>query len=94
MVRRRGGFDLEQHHMQPREFAARFRACGIEPDDYIVYLPRAAHRLRPDGLHTGPNNWNGVWRRYFQERGSGELKSEDIHRQLIEMWGSTPWLKR
>jgi hypothetical protein len=94
LVRRRGGFDLERHHLTPLEFAARFRACGIEPHDYIAYLPAVAHRLRPDGLHTGPNNWNSVWRRYFQEHGSEDTDSEAVLRQLIQMWDSAPWLKR
>jgi hypothetical protein len=85
---------LEPHHNAPREFADLFRACGIEPNDYVTYLPRDAHRFRPDGLHTGPNNWNTVWRRYFKEQGDAKLKSEDIHMQLMKMWDSAPWLKR
>src|SRR5438552_19175925 len=26
---------------------------------------RNVHRLKPDGLHTGPNNWNKQWRDFF-----------------------------
>jgi hypothetical protein len=94
LVRRRGGFDLERHHLTPLEFADRFRVCGIEPDDLIVYLPRAAHRLRPDGLHAAPNSWNTEWREYFKERGSRQLTSEELLTQLMKMWNTTPWFKR
>ena len=94
LVRRRGGFDLERHHLTPLEFADRFRGCGIEPDDFIVYLPRAAHRLRPDGLHAAPNSWNTDWREYFKEQGSRQLTSEELLTQLMKMWNATPWFKR
>ncbi len=30
-------------------------------------MPRDAHRLTPDGLHTGPDNWNALWERFIRE---------------------------
>jgi len=88
------GRGLEPHHNLVQEFANRFRECGLEPEEYVTYLPRDVHRFLPDGVHTGPNNWNSQWRRYFKEQGSKKLSSEDLLEQLVEMWGSAPWLKR
>jgi hypothetical protein len=62
----RGLTDLESHHNFPLQFTSRFRACGIEPEDYRTFLPRSFHRLRPDGLHTGPNNWNAQWNNFLR----------------------------
>jgi hypothetical protein len=94
LVRRRVGFDQERHHLTPLEFADQFRSCGIEPDDFIVYLPRAAHRLRPDGLHAAPNSWNTEWRDYFKDQGTRQPTSEELLTQLMKMWNATPWFKR
>jgi Predicted lipoprotein of unknown function (DUF2380) len=60
--------ELEPHHTLPGKFLRRFKGAGIDIDDYILYLPRGPHRLRPDGLHTGSNHWNAQWQRFFDER--------------------------
>jgi hypothetical protein len=88
------GLGLEPHHNLAREFAKRFRNCGLEPEDYVTYLPSDVHRLLPNGLHTGPENWNAVWRKYFRDQGSREPSSEEILMQLMKMWESAPWLQR
>jgi hypothetical protein len=88
------GLGLEPHHNLAREFAKRFRNCGLEPEDYVTYLPRDVHRLLPNGLHTGPENWNAVWRKYFRDQGSRDPSSEEILMQLMKMWESAPWLQR
>jgi hypothetical protein len=90
-LRKERDLDLEPHHNLVREFANRFRECGLEPEEYVT---KGRTSLLPDGVHTGPNNWNGVWRRYFQEHGSGKTDSEAVLRQLIQMWDSAPWLKQ
>lgn len=84
----------EPHHNLPREFDAKFRACGLDPERFITYIPRDLHRFRPDGLHTGPFNWNSEWRQFFRERQDKELSDEEVLKQLLKMWGSAPWLKR
>jgi hypothetical protein len=61
----RGLSELEAHHNFPRQFEPQFRACGIEPNDHITYLPRPLHRLTPDGLHTNSINWNAQWKEYL-----------------------------
>jgi hypothetical protein len=94
LLRYERGLDLEPHHNLVREFANRFRQCGLDPEEYVTYLPRDVHRFLPNGLHTGPNHWNSVWRRYFDTQTNENAESEAILRQLLTMWESAPWLKR
>ncbi|MBC7227548.1 MAG: DUF2380 domain-containing protein [Thermoflexales bacterium] len=59
---------IERHHLLPQEFQRYFERAGldIEAPEFIVELPRDAHRLRPGGLNTGPENWNKLWRDFFR----------------------------
>lgn len=82
--------DLESHHNFPRQYSPQFRACGLEPEDYLTYLPRSFHRLRPDGLHTTPTNWNVRWGEYLRKY--PQAKPEGLFEQLHNMWKSIPWL--
>jgi hypothetical protein len=66
-MRQRGSLGLERHHAFPRQFEAKFRACGIDPEAYVMFVPKGPHRLRPHGLHTGSNHWNAQWRRFILE---------------------------
>jgi len=89
--------DIEPHHNLPRQLTKRFNSCGLDIEDYVTYLPRDLHRLRPDGLHTGLENWNKVWRQYFANRQSPESReeeAEEIFKQLIKMWEKAQWLRR
>ena len=88
----RGLSELEPHHNFPRQFAPNFRACGIEPEDYLTFLQRPFHRLRPDGLHTGPNNWNAQWGQFLKEHPKAE--PDKLFEQLHNMWKPIPWLER
>lgn len=60
---------VEQHHLLPKaaEFRRFFDAAGLDVEDFKIPLTRAEHRLKPGGLHTGPDNWNAQWRRFFSE---------------------------
>ena len=89
---RRGLSDLESHHNFPNQFSAEFRTSGIEPDDYLTFLPRPFHRLRPDGLHTAPTNWNVQWKEYLRKY--PQPKPEGLFEQLHNMWKNIPWLGR
>jgi hypothetical protein len=62
--------NIETHHLLPREFRAQFERAGLNIEDYKLELSRSDHRLLPEGLHTGSNNWNSQWRRFFQENPS------------------------
>jgi hypothetical protein len=84
--------DLESHHNFPRQFSPQFRACGIDPEDYLTFLPRPFHRLRPDGLHTDSVNWNAQWKRFLSEQPTA--KPEDLLKQLHGLWKNVPWLDR
>jgi hypothetical protein len=88
----RGLSELESHHNFPRQFSAHFRACGVEPEGYLTYLPRPFHRLRPDGLHTESINWNAQWKRFLTDTPRSE--PTDLLKQLHNMWKNVPWLGR
>jgi intein/homing endonuclease len=52
---------FERHHLLPQEFGKFFKAKGFDIGKYVIDLPRWQHRLKPWGLHTGPNSWNAMW---------------------------------
>jgi Predicted lipoprotein of unknown function (DUF2380) len=83
--------DLEAHHAFPRQFSDRFERAGINTEDYIAYLPKDRHRLRPSGAHTGTDNWNAQWRRFFEEesRPSQDKLFEQLRWMLKELFGAT-----
>jgi len=46
-------------------------------------MEQSAHRLKPDGLHTGPENWNKVWDEFFSANANPTKK--EILDQLKKM---------
>src|SRR5205823_12034228 len=55
------------HHLLPRAFEPIFRKLGFDIEKYTIKMETAAHRLKPNGLHTnGGGNWNRVWKESFQ----------------------------
>ncbi len=60
---------IERHHLLPRQFRSYFKPAGlnIESPEFIVELPRDIHRLKPHGLHTGPDNWNRLWKNFITD---------------------------
>lgn len=75
--------DLEPQHGFPLQFESRFRARDIEPEAFRTYLPRSFHRLRPDGLHANPINWNAQWDAYLENH--PEAKPNELLEQLCNM---------
>ena len=63
----RGGDPLERHHLLPKQFENYFKRADLEIEEYTVDLSRSDHRLKPDGLHTGPDNWNSVWKKFIDD---------------------------
>ncbi|MEP0766968.1 MAG: DUF2380 domain-containing protein [Fimbriimonadia bacterium] len=57
----------EAHHLFPKQFRERFRAMGIDIDTYILRVPKEKHRLKPGGLHTGPEHWNKWWKEFWEQ---------------------------
>ena len=58
---------VERHHLLPRQFKKQFEDAGLNIEKFVVELPRDVHRLKPGGLHTGPNNWNKQWDAFFAQ---------------------------
>jgi hypothetical protein len=58
---------VERHHMLPRAFRKQFDRAGLDIEQFTMDLPVDAHRLRPAGIHTGPNNWNKQWKGFFEQ---------------------------
>jgi hypothetical protein len=90
----RGGWDPEPHHNLALQFERDFLRCGLDPEDFVTYVSRDLHRIRPHGLHTGPSSWNPQWRDFFLERATGKTSMDDVLRQLIKMWENASWLRR
>jgi len=40
---------------------------GIDIDTYILRVPKEKHRLKPGGLHTGPEHWNKWWKEFWEQ---------------------------
>jgi Predicted lipoprotein of unknown function (DUF2380) len=81
--RERGLPELELHHTLPRQFAPQFNEAGIDIENYRAYLPRDQHRLLPKGLHTGTDNWNAQWKRFFEKQ--KDSKQKEILKLLNDM---------
>jgi hypothetical protein len=84
---------LENHHNFPREFQDYFRWFGIEPEEHKMFMTATEHRLKPDGLHTGPDDWNELWRRFIAKDPypTDELAMRYLNQIMKE---KMPWLKR
>jgi hypothetical protein len=84
-IKAEGGLsDLEPHHTLPREFRRdHFNRLGIDIDDFILYIPRDLHRLKPDGWHTGPEHWNKIWKEFL--RTNPLVTQRQIVEQLLKM---------
>jgi RHS repeat-associated protein len=57
-------FQLHRHHMIPWEFRY-LLPKGMNINDYMKVIPAWRHNLKPCGIHTGPNNYNKMWREFF-----------------------------
>jgi hypothetical protein len=78
-----GVANVESHHLFPQQFKSQFERAGIDIEQHKVDLSRSQHRLKPDGLHTGTDNWNANWRQFFQQNPSATRGQ--IFQQLLEM---------
>ncbi len=61
---------IEMHHLLPKskKFRSFFEGAGLDIEDFKIPLPKDAHRLKPNGIHTnGGGNWNKVWKKYIDE---------------------------
>ncbi|HEX2652930.1 MAG TPA: DUF2380 domain-containing protein [Xanthobacteraceae bacterium] len=87
-------WNLERHHLLPRRFESNFARCNLNIENYTNYLWRPDHRLLPNGLHTGPNNWNAQWRVFFDKYPNAREPQimEQLNRMLKQhpLW-EIPW---
>lgn len=74
---------IEQHHQLPKQFKDKFEKAGLNIEDYTISLDKADHRLKPGGLHTGSENWNKQWKKFFDKNPSAT--KGDILKQLSKM---------
>lgn len=82
---------LEDHHNFPTKFEQDFLDAGIDPEQHKMYVEEYEHRRKPDGLHTGDDNWNALWKRYIRDHDN--LTREDFLAQLSSMMKKVKWLK-
>ncbi len=73
-------FKLHRHHMIPWEFRA-MSPKGLNIEHYTRMIPAWRHNLKPAGIHTGPENYNKLWRDFFEAE--GKRTSSDV---LDFMW--------
>lgn len=59
-------------------------ACR-HPDDFVDPLPKDLHRLKPNGIPTGPyqKSWNGQWQQFFDN--NPNYTQQDVLNQLAKM---------
>lgn len=74
---------IEQHHLLPQQFKKQFEKAGLDIEKYKIPLDKADHRLKPDGLHTGANNWNKQWDDFFKQ--NPNARQDQILNQLDKM---------
>jgi len=87
------GSSLEDHHNFPtaKAFEKNFRDVGIDPEQYRMYVDEYEHRRKPDGMHTGKDNWNAVFKRYILDNPTATR--EDFLALLSSMMKNVKWLK-
>lgn len=74
---------FEDHHRLPQAYKKQFEAAGLDIDKFKIKIPVERHRLLPDGVHTGPNNWNKQWGEFFEQ--TPDARAPQILRQLDKM---------
>lgn len=76
---------IDGHHLLPKEFAEFFAGKGFPNlDAYVIPMDKAAHRLKPDGIHTGIEHWNAVWKTWIEGPGKAANKNR-VLKQLRKM---------
>ena len=80
--------EIHQHHLLPQAKTLRpyFEKAGLNIEEFKIPLSKERHILKPDGVHTGPNNWNKQWRDFFKTY--PDATKAEILEQLTKMRGS------
>jgi hypothetical protein len=93
---------IEIHHLLPEQLLGYFAKYGIDINDPEFLLPMTAgdHRLKPDGVHTGPwlDSWNGQMSQWLDGDPLNGLTPEDkrrvIEQQLTVMKQQFPTIQK
>ena len=74
---------MERHHPYPKQFRRFFEREGINWRETAM-MPQSAHRLKPHGLHTGPENVNALWKRFFKAYPEADAPMIQRQREWID----------
>ncbi|MCE5268914.1 MAG: DUF2380 domain-containing protein, partial [Planctomycetaceae bacterium] len=74
---------VEKHHLLPVQFAEKFAKVGLDIEKYVIEIGKGAHRLKPDGLHTGTASWNKMWAEFFAQHPN--YTRQEVLDQLAKM---------
>lgn len=76
---------FEDHHRLPKakEFQHHWKRENLDPENFTIKIPVERHRLLPDGVHTGTDNWNKLWREFFRDNPNASARQ--ILQQLDKM---------
>jgi hypothetical protein len=68
--------DPNIHHELIVKHKGYFARAGLDIEDYKVPTTAGKHILKPDGIHTGVDNWTKMWDMYV--KANSEPVKEDI----------------
>jgi hypothetical protein len=77
---------LDNHHPLPLDFEPEFKAMGIDPEDYAMFIDAGWHRL----LDKKPYRWQGEWDDYLAN--NKNLRQEDVIAKLNAMMKQKPFI--
>ncbi|MFN8138192.1 MAG: DUF2380 domain-containing protein [Fimbriimonadales bacterium] len=82
-------FLMEWHHLLPWGLRDKFKAAGLNVNEFLMELSAGMHRLKPWGIHTiDGGNWNKCWERFFdQNPNANKDQILDYLQVLIDHFG-------
>lgn len=57
-----------EHHLLPIQFADKFRARGLEPNEFTLWLDGDFHQVIHGKGGTIAGSWNGAWHDFFRRK--------------------------
>ena len=75
----------EMHHLLPQAKGLKefFTRAGLDIEKFKIPLDTATHRLKPNGVHTGTENWNKIWNEFIEA--NPNATKQEILDQLAKM---------
>ena len=78
---------IEQHHVFSQALRTWSASRNIDIDKFLISVPAGLHRLKSfGGLHTGADNWNAQWMRYYNATRNTATREQmfDFAKQLVK----------